>query len=67
MFKVKQRVRLLMKGCRCKSGCRTGRCGCKKSSTICSPGCRCTDCENTEVATEESQNIVIGWRVRERG
>ena len=41
MLKVQQRVRLLMKGCGCKSGCRTSRYGCRKDGTICSPdGCR---------------------------
>ena len=27
---VRQNVRLLINGCGCKSGCRTGRCSCKK-------------------------------------
>ena len=48
MQKVKQRVRLLMNGCGCKSGCRTGRCGCKKRSSVCGVGCHCINCENTE-------------------
>lgn len=46
-LKVKQRVRLLMNGCGCKTGCRSGRCGCKKSGSICGAGCRCVNCENT--------------------
>ena len=32
--KTKQRVRLLMNGCGCKSGCRTGRCSCKKRGEV---------------------------------
>ena len=30
MHAVRQRVDLLLKGCACKSGCKTKRCGCKK-------------------------------------
>lgn len=44
---VKERVMLLMKGCGCKSGCTSGRCGCKKRNVLCGPGCRCINCRNT--------------------
>ena len=49
-YKVKSRVDLLMKGCSCKSGCGTNRCGCRKSGEACGPGCRCVNCikVNTE-------------------
>ena len=61
-YKVKSRVNLLMKGCSCKSGCGTNRCGCWKNGKTC-PGCRCVNCKNTDesqqiarvVDTEESQ------------
>ena len=46
--KVKSRVDLLMKGCSCKSGCDTKRCGCRKNGETCDPGCRCVNCNNTE-------------------
>lgn len=60
MLKVKKRVQLLMKGCGCKSGCRTKRCGCLKNGSTCGPGCRCTDCENTENAKpDEPENSII--------
>lgn len=48
MKKVKERVLLLMSGCGCKSGCKNMRCGCKRKSMSCGPGCRCTDCCNQE-------------------
>ena len=43
---IKQRVANLMKGCSCKAGCRTARCGCKKRGEECREGCACKDCEN---------------------
>lgn len=46
--KVNKRVDLLMKGCSCKSGCTSNRCGCRKNYETCGPGCRCVNCQNTE-------------------
>ena len=43
---VRTRVALLQKGCGCKTGCRTGRCKCKKSNNHCGPGCKCQGCLN---------------------
>ena len=37
---------LIRKGCACKTGCRTGRCKCKKSGSQCGPGCKCLNCSN---------------------
>ena len=37
---------LLTKGCKCKTGCTTGRCGCKRKQQVCSEGCTCTHCLN---------------------
>ena len=56
MKKVKDRVRLLMNGCGCKSGCRTGRCGCRKRGSVCGAGCRCMNCENVEREQGEQAN-----------
>ena len=65
MSRVKERVRLLMKGCGCKTGCKTGRCGCRKNGNTCGPGCRCTDCENVCIGEEEAlENSIIRF---ERG
>ena len=36
----------IIKGCKCKKGCNTSRCGCKKKSTYCGPGCYCSSCSN---------------------
>ncbi len=46
MQAVRQRVDLLLKGCACKGGCNTKRCGCKKNGLSCGPGCRCVNCTN---------------------
>ena len=64
--KVRNTVHLLLKGCSCKKGCKTRRCGCLKEGRKCGPGCTCSNCENTpftgttptgndEVETEELQ------------
>ena len=43
---VNERVLLLTKGCKCKTGCKTGRCGCRKRGQSCSEGCECLHCSN---------------------
>ena len=61
--RVKSRVDLLMKGCGCKSGCSSNRCGCRKSGELCRPGCRCVNCKNTEEETadiDESETEMDG-------
>lgn len=58
--KVKQKVQLLMKGCGCKSGCRSNRCGCRKNGSACGPGCHCVNCMNIEnVVEDDEQDDVI--------
>ena len=44
--KVRQRVALLLEGCKCKTGCRTNRCKCQKKGSLCTPGCSCINCTN---------------------
>ena len=43
---IKERVQLLTKGCKCKSGCGTSRCGCRRKGHHCSEGCVCQHCCN---------------------
>ena len=43
---VKESVRLLLRGCKCKKGYNNRRCSCFKSGIKCGPGCRCANCEN---------------------
>ena len=47
----RQRVIQLLKGCKCKTGCTTSRCGCRKKNKECSEGCECTNCSNTQSNT----------------
>ena len=53
--KVKERVMLLLKGCGCKSGCKSGRCGCIKRRVACG---RCINCTNTESIPKDTAPIV---------
>ena len=45
---VQERVDLLTKGCKCRTGCTTLRCSCQKSGSTCSVGCECVNCNNLE-------------------
>ena len=51
---MNKRVAGLLKGCRCKTGCKTARCGCKKKGNVCSEGCECTDCTNNSSKTDDN-------------
>ncbi len=57
---IESRVFLLMKGCKCKTGCKTAHCGCRKKGKNCSEGHSCLHCSNlsspveSETAPDES-------------
>jgi len=44
---VQRTVEYLMQGCKCKTGCITRRCKCKKQTIQCGPSCHCINCNNT--------------------
>lgn len=44
---VQQRVEHALRGCKCKTGCGTRRCTCKKEGRSCGPGCQCIHCTNS--------------------
>ena len=44
---VKDRLDYVLKGCKCKTGCNTKRCKCKKCGRTCGPGCQCLNCVNS--------------------
>ena len=46
MAVVRQRVDTLLKGCHCKTGCKTARCSCRKKEAQCAAGCECVNCHN---------------------
>ena len=55
---VNERVLLLTKGCKCKTGCTTGRCGCQKKGQSCSEGCACLHCSNLPNTSGKEKKIV---------
>ena len=48
--------------CKCKTGCQTQRCSCKKANLNCTELCSCCDCHNTtpEIADEHLPNDMQG-------
>ena len=44
---VQRTVDYLTRGCKCKTGCDTRRCKCKKEGLQCGPSSRCVNCRNT--------------------
>ena len=50
-------MKLLLRGCKCVTGCKTGRCSCKKANRECAEGCQCKDCVNiTKVVSAVTAN-----------
>ena len=45
--KVHHTLEYVFHGCKCKTGCNSRRCKCKKNETTCRPGCQCIGCSNT--------------------
>ena len=55
---ISQSMHQMIKGCKCKKGCNTSRCGCKKKSSYCGPGCYCSSCSNipTQISHKTEDN-----------
>ena len=49
----------MLKGCSCKGGCSTNRCGCRKKGIPCGVGCGCTGCVNKEDQHETINNMPV--------
>ena len=45
--KAKACLEFVLTGCKCKTGCSTRRCSCKKNGRICGPSCGCINCTNS--------------------
>ena len=54
---VNERVLLLTKGCKCKTGCVTGRCGCRKKGQSCAEGCSCLHCSNLPYTSGKEKHV----------
>ena len=50
-----QRVRGLLKGCKCKTGCGTNHRGCRHKGVECSEGCECKNCTNLGLPNDTSE------------
>ena len=61
VHKIQKTLDFLDKGCTCKTGCKTKRCGCQKAGRHCGAGCECRGCTNTQLGgvqeMDEEQEI----------
>lgn len=57
MAAIRHRVSLLLRGCKCTTGCSTGRCSCKRNKRHCYEGCQCKNCSNLPCRTEEPTQL----------
>ena len=56
---VRDRVYSLLKGCKCSTGCATGRCGCKRKGANCSVGCQCLNCVNVKTTVQRNDEVTM--------
>ena len=57
MAEIKQRVSMLLKGCKCRTGCGSAACGCKKKGERCHEGCDCIGCMNNDHEAADDENV----------
>ena len=59
---IHNRVEALLKGCKCTTGCSTGRCSCKRKGSLCLEGCECVHCTNMheQNQSEETDMFELG-------
>ena len=55
--KIKSNMDFLLSGCKCKTGCKTRKCGCKKAGKVCGPGCVCSGCGNFQTDQPMEDNM----------
>ena len=48
---------MLLKGCKCVTGCKSRVCGCRKKDIKCSEGCQCTNCENYGLPPQDREDL----------
>lgn len=54
--KARASLEFVLSGCKCKTGCSTRRCSCKKKDRICGPSCSCINCMNSTRTPVPSAN-----------
>ena len=57
MQKVRERVNILFGGCKCRTGCKSRVCGCRRKQKLCSEGCECTNCGNNASPVHNSDGF----------
>ena len=55
---IRERVHLLLEGCKCVTGCISNRCGCKRKGKTCYIGCQCLSCSNQDNTSILQQNAL---------
>ena len=53
--KSKSSIDFFLSGCKCKTGCSTRICSCKKKERKCGPSCSCHFCKNTSLSQRETR------------
>ena len=51
----KSSIDFFLSGCKCKTGCSTRICSCKKKERKCGPSCSCHFCKNTSLSQRETR------------
>ena len=60
--KAKPSLDFVLSGCKCKTGCKTRICSCRKKERVCGPSCYCQCCTNhshTHIATSEHVDLLV--------
>ena len=57
MQAIRERLNVLLKGCKCVTGCKNRVCGCRKKDIKCSEGCQCTNCENYGLPPQDREDL----------
>ena len=54
---IRERVHVLLRGCKCITGCTTGRCSCRRKQKECGEGCQCLNCSNINTVHDKDTEI----------
>ena len=57
--KAKMSLDFVLKGCKCKTGCKTRICSCRKKERQCGPSCYCQFCNNRDTNGTHAQMKLI--------
>ena len=59
--KYRESIDFFLSGCKCKTGCETKICSCRKKERQCGPSCMCVFCNNTQTLDRQSysQNDLV--------